>query len=164
MLKGHLPRVIFTRYTSIRRSSVFAAETQIDFWNNEPAGNIDFWRPIPRFWRGTFISQNMFIRSFCKSQFPHKSAKISFVLVIIKDMLTDLYGNWLLQNNFVNTVCEIRVRGRTVDNGLFIKSQLTLAQLMLRPYLVQIGHLSSVPKEAPPKSIPSQIRQLILYY
>jgi len=39
------------------------------------------------------VSQKVFIKSFCKSQFPHKSVNLLFILVIIKDNLTDLCGN-----------------------------------------------------------------------
>ena len=38
------------------------------------------------------ISQNMFLNSFCKSQFPYKSVNSSFNLVIVKDDLADLWG------------------------------------------------------------------------
>ena len=31
--------------------------------------------------------------SFCKSPFPHKSVNVFFISVIIKDKLTNLYGN-----------------------------------------------------------------------
>ena len=31
------------------------------------------------------ISHNVFLKSFCKSQFPHKFVKLSFILVIVKD-------------------------------------------------------------------------------
>ena len=54
------------------------------------------------------IRHKVFIKSFCKSQFPHKSVDLSFILVIIQDKLTSLCGNRLLQNNFINTCCEIR--------------------------------------------------------
>jgi hypothetical protein len=37
------------------------------------------------------ISHKVFIQSFCKSQFPHKSANSFFSLVMVKDMLTDLW-------------------------------------------------------------------------
>ena len=39
-----------------------------------------------------FISQEVFIRSFGISQFPYKSINLFFVLVIIKDKLTNLRG------------------------------------------------------------------------
>ena len=41
----------------------------------------------------TLISQKVFITSLCKSQFPHKSVNLFFILVIVKDRLTDLSGN-----------------------------------------------------------------------
>jgi hypothetical protein len=39
------------------------------------------------------ISQKVFIQSFCKSQFPHKSVYLFFVLVMVEDTLTDLWGS-----------------------------------------------------------------------
>jgi len=39
------------------------------------------------------IPQKVFVRSFCKSQFPHKSVNLFFRLVIKKDNLIDLCGN-----------------------------------------------------------------------
>jgi len=41
----------------------------------------------------SFISQKVFIESSYKSQFPHNSVNLLFVLVIIKDKLTDFSGN-----------------------------------------------------------------------
>ena len=35
----------------------------------------------------------VFIMSFCKRQFPHKSVNLFFISVIRKDKLTDLCGN-----------------------------------------------------------------------
>ena len=45
------------------------------------------------FLQGQLISHNVFIMSFCKSQFPHKSVNLLFVLVIVKDELMDLWGS-----------------------------------------------------------------------
>jgi len=36
------------------------------------------------------ISHKVFLKSFCKSQFPHKSVNLSFTITNIKDMLTEL--------------------------------------------------------------------------
>ena len=47
------------------------------------------------------------MKSFWKSQYPHTSVNLFFILVMIKDKLTDLYGNWLLKNDVVNAFCEI---------------------------------------------------------
>ena len=41
-----------------------------------------------------FISQKVFIKSFGKSQFLHKSVNLFFTLAIIKDKLTNLNKNW----------------------------------------------------------------------
>ena len=53
------------------------------------------------------ISQKVFINSFCTSRFPHKSVNLFFKSVMIKDELTDLCGNEPLQNDVINTYCEI---------------------------------------------------------
>ena len=39
------------------------------------------------------LSHYVFGKSFCKSQFPHKSVNLSFTLVIVKDKLTILWGS-----------------------------------------------------------------------
>ena len=39
------------------------------------------------------ISQKVFITSFLKSQFPHKSVNLSFIIATMKDKLTDFRGN-----------------------------------------------------------------------
>ena len=39
------------------------------------------------------ISQKVFAKLFCRSQFPHKLVNLIFLLVIIKDELTGLCGN-----------------------------------------------------------------------
>ena len=55
------------------------------------------------------ISHKVFLKSFCKSQLPNKSVNLFFILVIVKDKLTDLWGSCLFPNDFKNTLCEIRV-------------------------------------------------------
>ena len=40
-----------------------------------------------------FISQKVFIKSFCKSEFPHKFVNVSFMITDIENTLTDLCGN-----------------------------------------------------------------------
>ena len=45
----------------------------------------------------------LFLKSFCRSQLPHKSVNLSFTVTYVKNKLTDLYGNWLLPNDFKNT-------------------------------------------------------------
>jgi len=39
-----------------------------------------------------FISHTMFLKSLYKSQFSHKSVNLFFILVIVKDELTVLWG------------------------------------------------------------------------
>ena len=56
------------------------------------------------------ISPKVFIKLFCKSPFPHKSVNLFYLLVIIKANLTDLCGDRLLQNDVINTLCEIITR------------------------------------------------------
>jgi len=52
------------------------------------------------------ISQKVFTNLFCKSEFPHNLFNLSFMLVITKDKSMDLCGNGLLQNDYINTLCE----------------------------------------------------------
>jgi hypothetical protein len=52
------------------------------------------------------ISQKVFIQWFRKSRFPHKSVNLSCVTTNIKDKLTDLCGNLLLQDDITNSFCE----------------------------------------------------------
>ena len=40
----------------------------------------------------TIVSQKVFIKSFCKKTFPHKFVYLFFILVRIKNKLTDLWG------------------------------------------------------------------------
>jgi len=54
------------------------------------------------------ISHKVIWKSFCKSQFPHKSVNLFFRLVLVKDKFTNLWGIKLLQNDFKNTLREIR--------------------------------------------------------
>ena len=56
------------------------------------------------------------LKSFDKSQFPHKSLDLSFSVTCIKNKLTNLCGNYFfLQNDFNDTLSEIssnrRLRG-----------------------------------------------------
>jgi len=57
-------------------------------------------RQNPRWGDGTshtvtysLISQKVFIKSFCRSQFSHKSGNFSFIITYTKDVLTDLCGS-----------------------------------------------------------------------
>ena len=59
---------------------------------------------------GELISQKVFIKSFCKSQFPHKSINLFFIITNIKNELTGLRGGWLMQNDFINTFSAINLR------------------------------------------------------
>jgi hypothetical protein len=60
-----------------------------------------------------FCLKQRVLKSFCKSQFPYNSVSLFFILVMIQDRLTDLYGNCLLQKNIRNTLCEIRAGPRS---------------------------------------------------
>ena len=42
------------------------------------------------------ISHKLFLKSFCKSQFPHKFVNLFFILDIVMDKLTDLWRSKLL--------------------------------------------------------------------
>ena len=41
----------------------------------------------------TLISHKVFLKSFCKSQFPHKFVNLFFILIKVTDKLTDLWGS-----------------------------------------------------------------------
>ena len=59
--------------------------------------------------QATFISHEVFFKSFCKVQFPHKSVNLFFILVIAKDKWMGLWGRWLLNKDDGNTLCEINL-------------------------------------------------------
>ena len=61
------------------------------------------------------------MKSFCKSRFPHKSVNSSFIITDIKNKLTDLCGNRLLHNNFINSLYEISSKFSVVGPGLRIE-------------------------------------------
>jgi len=65
-------------------------------------------RPRLSFQGENLISQKVSIQPVCKSQLLQKSVNICFMLVKIVDKLTNLCGNRLLQNNFINTFCEMK--------------------------------------------------------
>ena len=56
-----------------------------------------------------FISQKVFLQLLCKSECPHKSFNLTFITTNINKKLTDLCGNGLVQNDVINTFCEIGV-------------------------------------------------------
>jgi hypothetical protein len=56
--------------------------------------------------RISYLTESVY-KVVLQSQFPHKSVDISFKITGIQNELTSLCGNWLLQNDFINTFCEI---------------------------------------------------------
>ena len=60
------------------------------------------------------MSHKAFSKSFCKSQFPHKFVNVSIIITDISNKFTDLWGNGLLQNDFMNCLCEIMVHADSV--------------------------------------------------
>ena len=62
------------------------------------------------------ISQKLFTKSFCRSQFPHKSVNLSFIMANINNKLTDLCVNGLLQNDFLHSLWHEKAVGNL---GLF---------------------------------------------
>ena len=55
------------------------------------------------------------LNSCYSSQHPHKFVNLSFTITVIKNKLTDLCENWLLQCVFGNTWCEIRSPSRPLS-------------------------------------------------
>ena len=43
--------------------------------------------------RSILISHKVFLKSFCRSQLPHKSVNLSFTITHTKNKLKNLYGN-----------------------------------------------------------------------
>ena len=56
-----------------------------------------------------FIPHKVFSKSCCKNQLPHTSVNLSFTVHNKNNKLRDLSRNRLLQNDFKNTLCEIRL-------------------------------------------------------
>ena len=56
----------------------------------------------------TLIWKKVLTMSFWKSHTLHKSVNLLFIIANVKDKLINLYGNWLLQNDFLKTKCETR--------------------------------------------------------
>ena len=66
--------------------------------------------PQGRITRGSvncLISHNVFLKTLCESQFPYEFVNVFLILEIVKDKLTNLCGNRLLQNDLKETLCEI---------------------------------------------------------
>ena len=100
-----LARLILSLRTSASQKSCFLARTicgaalflqhpDVSCATRQPGNRSQMADDVAcRVWLADFISQKLFIKSFCKSQFPHKSSNLFFILVIIKDTLTNLWGN-----------------------------------------------------------------------
>ena len=70
----------------------------------------------------TFGLLNVYLTATVCQVVPQKSIpaqirQLIFISVMIKDKLTDLWGNWLLQSDFTNTFCEIRSEVRSSERG-----------------------------------------------
>jgi len=61
------------------------------------------------------------MKLFCKSQSPQKSVILFFLLAMIKDQLTDLWGNLRLQNDFAGVSCSGEKMPSLVRSQLFIQ-------------------------------------------
>jgi len=60
-----------------------------------------------------FEAQKVFIKSFCKSQFPHKFVNLFFRLVILKDKLTELTFAKRLYTHFLLVKASLEHRAGT---------------------------------------------------
>ena len=68
------------------------------------------WQPIRTAQASGLISQKMFLKSFCRSQLPHKSVNVCLTFTYMKNKRADLCGNRLLQNDLTKAFCEVRPR------------------------------------------------------
>jgi len=70
--------------------------------------------------RGTppppYLTQSVF-KVVVQTSIPTQSVNLFFLLVTVKDELTDLWGCRLVQNDFKNTLCEIRFGIRESRGG-----------------------------------------------
>ena len=89
-----------------------------------------------------YFYYKVFLKSFCDNQFPHKIVNAFFILVIVKDKLTDLRGSWLLQNSFRNTLYEITTF--TLDGEVSPPSSFLLSSLELSDTKVYAPTTSSL--------------------
>ena len=58
--------------------------------------------------RTTSSRRLFFYKIDLQQSIPAQIRQLILTLVVMTNTLTDLCGDWILQNNFVNTVCEIR--------------------------------------------------------
>ena len=50
------------------------------------------------------VLYKVLLKLFCRSQFPQKFVNPFLILVIVKDKLTDLWGGFLLHNDFTENI------------------------------------------------------------
>ena len=75
------------------------------------------------------ISLKVFFKSFCRSQLSHKFVNLSFTISNIKNKLTELCGNRLFKNDFINTFCEIKLRAPLCKTRASLLQNLALPQV-----------------------------------
>ena len=68
------------------------------WWKGRSTWTVSETRPVRphspcTYLRMFFVSHRVISKSFCRSQFPHKSVNSSFTITDIKNKLTDLCGN-----------------------------------------------------------------------
>ena len=73
-------------------------------------------RLLPSDAQQVYLNQNV-LKSFCRSQLPHKSINFPFTITNIKNMMKDLCGDRLLKNDLKKTLCEIKVQVSTAAPG-----------------------------------------------
>ena len=80
------------------------------------------------------ISHKVFFKSICISQLPQKSVNLSFTIIYMQNKLTNLCGNWHLQNDFKNALCEMRTCavGGQAGSGRALLAY--LSQGVLKPF------------------------------
>jgi len=81
------------------------------------------------------------MKSFCKSQLPHKFVNLFVASVIIRNKLTELCGYRLVQNDVINTFCKIIPEAAVASNGRVLR-QLERAPHPVVPVQDRVrGHL-----------------------
>ena len=90
------------------------------------------------------ISHRVFLKSFCRSQLPHKFVDVSSAITDMENNMTDFCGNGLSQNDFENTLCEIKKAGIQAERTRR-RAWMTMTEMMeyLRIFLVSREYSSA---------------------
>ena len=98
---------------------------------------------LPVFGGAPLVSQKAFVKLFYKSQPPYKFVNLSLMITNMQNKMTDLYWNRLLQNDLINTFCELNSRHLRFVRPSFheIPGYRPLSRVLSRPLRILAGRL-----------------------